>query len=445
MSGTSRIGPHSISQSPTQDSSSAREEPAAKRTRLEGPAGLDARPGQRAESSRASRSSGAPRTPIFIGNRDDARGGGRQWDHVTVQALTGRETVGVASAAQADVEKPKEWFSTPEFPRYPTGVPQMHTDGRVGEGLLIIPGGPTSLPTEQPAMRFPPKAGREGSATTRQEHQGEMLRAARNTGQPVLAICGGSWHLAAAFGGNTQTSPEFEAKHVARMPTLLPAAGSTSDGQPALAVAHAGLIQHEISVDGQSMLGSAMRGPTDARTTGESPVLKANVNSVHWAEVVASEKEGRLEISGTDPMPSHRPRNPTDHAAGAHVVPATATSELVQVTATARDESGRASVEGFETRHGAPVVGVQYHPEALAGRPNEITAEYTADRYSAERGQAERLFDFMAKAGDAFAARKEMTREFQGLMGADAMPPHAEGQQPAAGRALDVALRNKDI
>ncbi|MCA1325614.1 gamma-glutamyl-gamma-aminobutyrate hydrolase family protein [Herbaspirillum sp. alder98] len=363
-----------------------------------------------------------PQTPIYIANRDDASGGGRDWDHKTIQALSGRETVAVASPRQRDLEielanqyadskgiprKQFAWFNTRKLP-FPVNQPGVNENGRSGEGLLVVPGGPTSMSREvlgQPgvpgsahgeqgaSLRYPPKTGRENSTRERANHQANLLRQARNTGQPTLGICGGSWHLAAAFGGNTVTSPEFEARHTADMPSLIPVA--RPNAEPAMGVAHGTIMQHPVTVEAGSLLADAMK------LSGEG--LDINANSVHWAEVLS--KPGShgetVAIAGTDPMSALQ------------------TDALLKVTARVRsDNPGEATIEGFEARHGAPVVGVQHHPEALAGIPTMLpgtVASSTFDNanYHHEREAAEALFDYMAAAGDAFSARRNMTRDFE--------------------------------
>lgn len=362
----------------------------------------------RANLSQASGATAAPRTPIFIANRDDARGGGREWDHASIQSLTNRETVSVASKSQIEAEglghlegQPlrEALFKDKTPSRYTTGVPNVTTEGKSGDGLLVVPGGPVSLPGEQPAMRFPPKSGREESALARNEHQAYILRDARNTGQPVLAICGGSWHTVQAFGGNTQTSPEFEAKHVADMPFFDPA------NKTGLSVAHHKVAQHGAQMVRDSLLGHIIDPPVRNQPVhideqNARPPLHVNINSVHWAHAMARlDSSGQLQLEGRDPMA-------VDSRQG------TATSELLAINTLANDDELGPTVEGFEARHGAPVIGVQHHPEALAGRPVDSTAYPTA-QYTAELGQSSRLMNYMAKAGDAFLARRNMTREFE--------------------------------
>ncbi len=367
-------------------------------------------------------------TKINIANRDDANGGGRDWDHKTIQELSGRDTVIVASPNQKDLEvnvatefaaskgiplRPFQWSHQRNVP-FKVGTPEVREDGKSGEGLLLIPGGPVSLPTEvngtpgmpdaphlgpQSTLRYPPKTEARGrSSLERLAHQRNLVDDARLNGQPVMAICGGSWHVVSAFGGNTVTSPDYESHHTADMPSIVPI--PSADGSPAqMGVAHGTIMQHPISVKQDSLLAQTMRRDGAAQDI--------NVNSVHWSEVLSTHYQDehaatQVGIAGTDPL-SGRP-----------------TSELLDVNARiSSDEPNRATIEGFESRHGAPILAVQWHPEALAGRPVEhpkglpSTSGFVDADYETERNRAVAQINAMAQTGDAYAARREMTREFK--------------------------------
>lgn len=62
------------------------------------------------------------------------------------------------------------------------------------------------------------------------------------------------------------------------------------------------------------------------------------------------------------------------------------------------------TVEAFETKNGAPTLGIQWHPEAYC-RYKEGNKIYS---HSKQRN----ILEFMAKAGVAYAARRRLVKEF---------------------------------
>lgn len=380
--------------------------------------------------------------PIFIADRDDARGTGRQWDHATVQILANRPTIGVGNEQQGRLheESKKPLFPESSFPAFPHGRPDVTFSGKAGDGLLLLPGGPNSLDTEvggpNGGLRYPPKSGRADAVAARHDNQRDLIRDAINKGQPQLAICGGTWHMLKAYGGTTQTDGEFEAKHAEDMPELIPKGPVDGDAPPAVTVHHHKLRQHPVIVDGQSMLAQSIRdaGRLSGNPQPDTGDLHTSVNSVHWAHAQAHEDAGGLALSA-----HHAPL----------AAPQSTPRELLKVAATAAEVHGKQTVEAYETRAGAPGIAVQHHPEALAGVPSDPAGAYTPERYTKEHAEARELFRTMAQAGDAYGARRRMTAEFQSLMSTGEAVPRNPANIPAnqmrARQALDEALLNKDL
>ena len=67
-------------------------------------------------------------------------------------------------------------------------VPPIIADSADESGLLFIPGRP-----------------KEGFDAARYDYEKDLIKKARNRGQPILAVCAGSWQLWGAFGGRTKT------------------------------------------------------------------------------------------------------------------------------------------------------------------------------------------------------------------------------------------------
>jgi hypothetical protein len=79
-----------------------------------------------------------------------------------------------------------------------------------------------------------------------------------------------------------------------------------------------------------------------------------------------------------------------------------------ELAITARSSSEPKYVEGFENKHGAPTVGVQWHPEAYL-------VEGNARRNATPQAinQAETLFKNFGQATRAYAGRKQVNEEIR--------------------------------
>ena len=152
-----------------------------------------------------------------------------------------------------------------------------------------------------------------GSAeqTTRDAYEQALVKEARNIGMPTLAVCGGSRAFAKAFGAGEKR---------------LGKAGRRIHKKSTNTQAHGLLFPEEHSLLGKST-------PT--------PGVLDSINSTH-------EKIADLSTVKQLP-PSSRGLRPAE-------------SELVL---TATDQTDARNPEGFETRHGAPMIGVTSHPEAI--------------------------------------------------------------------------------
>ncbi|MBB6246499.1 gamma-glutamyl-gamma-aminobutyrate hydrolase family protein [Rhodanobacter sp. A1T4] len=340
------------------------------------------------------------RHPITISHREDARGSGAFWDHYTMRTTTGRTT---------EISHHREVTPTLQAPGHITAkqftgdLPGARPDSGsgFGQGLLFIAGGNYGLLSETPrnTAHIPTSEDAQKRHQRRTGHEKDLLKHAQLTGRPVLGICGGSWQVLESFGGSTR-GVKPKTHQTRKMPYL------TSKGTVAKVAS-----EHGLSVVPRTMLSSAFRDDS-----GSTP---AKVNSAHWA-VAEESAPGRLK--GVPKV-------------GARKEP------LLKVSArgsTALDppylkktgDYHQQSVEAFESRHGAPVMGIQWHPEAYGhGFPPTQTQAN------------QRLLNWMAKAGDAYEARREMTQEFSKWVNTKRLQP----TYLAKNKAFQLARRNTKL
>lgn len=186
---------------------------------------------------------------------------------------------------------------------------RRHLDGVSG---LFLPGGQDRDDEGSPEK------------ITRQAYEQALVREARDRGMPTLAVCGGSRAFLGGFGGSEQDLSKIQIK------THNQGTGSQAHGLT-FPVPH-------------SLIGGASR-------TGKTLDV---INSTH-KKVGATDALGRLigvpDLPGTGRVlrreggDIHLPKE----------------SELV-VSAL---DATHGTPEGFETRHGAPQMGITSHPEAI--------------------------------------------------------------------------------
>ncbi len=221
-------------------------------------------------------------------------------------------------------------------------IPIRHEDAS-HDGLIVIPGYSRQLYDEE-----------------RIAFENELIRKARLTGQPVLAICAGSWTLWNAYGGTTKAVED----HVySSMPYIVSDGGIGNNKQIHQVV----LKQHTFTYGALSKPGLAAC-PT--------------VNSVHWLAPDPQSLPNILEISATAKIDEH-------------IEVSSRQGELMQP-----EEN---SVEAFETKYGAPMIGIQWHPECF----------YTKQHKTSEQKRHLSLIEYMVLAGDTFQAKKRMLAEMQ--------------------------------
>lgn len=281
------------------------------------------------------------------------------YDHYTIRKATGYETV----IAVPKIESSKGGIKNfEEYIHASTGSYTLNMKpedkekavpviaGHVVEecGLLIIVG----------HRRFP-KPGEFHEE--REKHEYELIKFAFLRGQPILAICGGSWKLWKSFGGELA---EVEGHTASNMPTILEDGSIGNNPQI-----------HDIELVPNTILKACMGLQSDASVWERYPM----VNSVHWAApVVSPEILQMFEVSALSKD---------------------SIEQRVSFTSN--------TIEAFEGKSGAPTIGVLWHPEAY------FKTTYTDEKDHMACQRHLNILKYMAKSGDAYQAKQVMLRQFK--------------------------------
>jgi gamma-glutamyl-gamma-aminobutyrate hydrolase PuuD len=291
-------------------------------------------------------------------------GEGILFDHARLQKLTSFETCSITVPDKIVQEKAKELFLSALKQRafiLPKGNPDF-TDNVKDKGLLVIPGRTKAQENEPQRL----------------EHEYRILRDAFNRGQPVLGICAGAWRVYELFSIWSQnpdqlnlSSQQLLQKHKIAE-TLVDVTDHVYSGGM-IRLAREGIratynIQlHDIEIDRGSHLYNAL----NPRFT--IPSTRMSVNSVHWKAINPTTLPTNIKISSTSRQ------NPTFERKN---------RQKLDVNP---DEN---SVESFETVSGAPILGIQWHPEGYD----------SSDKQSA-------LLKYMAEAGNSYFLKRQMLNE----------------------------------
>ncbi len=244
-----------------------------------------------------------------------------------------------------------------------------------GVDLLYIPGAPAAPTTQQTDTHKmkPASAFKKTEAVSRDAFESALIEAAMTRGIPILAVCAGSWRLLEGFGGAVrELSGEDVKRHYE---------GSWNCNHPlAVRPGEKGILNR-----------SALKTNTK---TGVFP----GANSTHWAVAAttttgALAKHGNAETRASHAFPAPRERGEKpagmgssaqrnwrkredkailkEHADASAAFPTTPgrafrdPADLLQVMVREGTRARLGTVEGYESNSGAPVVGVQWHPESF--------------------------------------------------------------------------------
>lgn len=223
---------------------------------------------------------------------------------------------------------------------------------------LYIPGNPIANPTQTDTKQNHPKDGGEKrERDTRNAYELELIQEARLRGMPTMAICGGSWTLLQGYGGEVSTLPSKS--HL----------GGLDQGK------------HGLQMQPNTLLSGTT--PVLAKKDDREHSDKVDlVNSTHWA-TPHTDEDGfvKREGSGEDP------------------------NDLLEVSARSPKDQ---VVEGFESKFGAPMLGVQWHPEAYL-----VDSKARSSATGEAKAQSELLFQTFEDSTKTYARRQQVNDEIR--------------------------------
>ena len=306
--------------------------------------------------------------PALIPYRSEGKGKGAFYDHYTFQRLTKHGSV--TDAIEEELQELGKYATTTTVAligeiETASGsvVPFSSPAAQAQAGLLIIPG----------RMR------ENEYCTARAQRENKLIQKARNCGQPILGICAGSWRLWESFGG-----------------TLKPVKDHCYGGGM-IRMGENGRIAYNVQIHGvkikdDSRLARAIGFQKDDLPEGEDS-HSLLVNSVHWKAPDAESTPENMAICAT-----------------AIQIPTIEIKTRQGVLMEPESDS----VEAFETIHGALTLGTLWHlegynPDDAKKHTSRATVYFSPEKHI-------HLFCEMAKAGDDFAMKRQMLREFDDIL-----------------------------
>ncbi|GFM62046.1 gamma-glutamyl-gamma-aminobutyrate hydrolase family protein [Pseudomonas capsici] len=245
--------------------------------------------------------------------------------------------------------------------------------------LLYIPGAPSAndtqtgssldarLNADEAKLNKAKGARNIEEHTNRARYELKLLGIAKQRGIPVLAVCAGSWRLLESYGGKVRTLELTERnKHKA---------SNTADTWT---------LEHNIKLLGGAKL------VRFAQSTGLSLSDITGFNSTHWA------------VASTYTITLTTPENNTSILAHTNILAdgTDTPSRLLEVTAQDPDTH---TVEAFESLFGAPVMGIQWHPESYL--PTMMGAQQGSPE---SRALSHSIFEFMVFAAQTAKRRRDV-------------------------------------
>lgn len=313
----------------------------------------------------------APATPSHVliparGYKDDKDAKGVFYDHYVFQRATGHRTKALVADKQVypfaslssylKANSHSLRFGVPDGEKVRPTVGSQFDDSA---GLLVIPG----------RMKDREYDG------VRTAHEAGIIREALKRGQPILALCAGSWRLWESYRQLTEdpTYTKIVSDGLVTVKNHVSSRMMSFSDKTGKIVYNLDL--HGLKIENDSLLSSAFKGKKWKKPLPE--VVK--VNSVHWKVVNKQKKPKILRIAATS---THEPKGVTVARLGV-----------------IHPEGG--AVESFESEAGAPLLGIQWHPEAY----NPEDATDSVDHLN--------ILKYMAKAGDAYQLKQRMLKEFK--------------------------------
>jgi gamma-glutamyl-gamma-aminobutyrate hydrolase PuuD len=310
----------------------------------------------------------APVVISYRGHQNDKDGQGMFFDHIRIQKIAKAPTQILVPRDEVTARSVKRVFESAlnqatVNPKYGDKnenhkISPPYTNEAADHGLLVIPG----------------RARINENEPIRRKHEYRIIREALNRGQPILALCAGSWrlfnqanlliYLPDSLNDSSEsledkfTKAEFlqdvkDHNYNGGMLRL------TKNGKKAVN----NVEIHDVKINPDSLVAAAMGNKTSELT----------VNSVHWKAVNAAKCSDKFKISAI----SSKNHN-------------------IHIKSRQGEEMNpqEGVVEAFETTYGVPVIGIQWHPEGSDSN--------TPDG---------KLIKYMVEAGNAYAAKRRVLAE----------------------------------
>ncbi len=291
-----------------------------------------------------------------ISYREDGHGKGAFFDHFTVRKMTGWNSQSIA-APNADTTTLASYIN------YRAGnnqyglpvnenLPEQANDYGIDAAFIFIPG-------------YSRESDKQNSSThaARLSNEALLIRKAIYRGQPILAVCAGSWTLWQAYGGDLNQVNDHN--YGGGMPRLSTGSAEVCNNK----------MLHRVRPKEDTLLAKAMSKHPEA-------IQNIPVNSTHWKAINPQSKliSKNIQVNAYSVKDNNLAPNSR------------------QGTQTNPDECA----EGFETIHGVPMIAVQWHPEAF--NPDQTTSK-----------PHQGIFKVIQEAGLTYLNRRKLNSEFKDL------------------------------
>lgn len=322
-------------------------------------------------------------SPIGIIHRDDNKGGGSYYDHLTIQTLTNSCTYALCKNDSVLAKNTAESYKSQEVitRKLPKGYPEMQEKPSNNYGALFIPG-------FSPSSKI---GNRQAAFKDRNQHSYNAIRYALLRGQPILAVCGGMWELAYAyhkqskFANKNQANKDTDTHDCRDFEKLLIEANGHSyrGGMPRITasgrVGHNKDI-HTVQLKKNTLLRAAMQPNKHSSLPQTIPV-----NSVHrYALNREYLRQTNLKVSAL----------------------ATRSQDLEAANFCPPAPDHAEAIEPSDDYISAPVLGIQWHPEAYVDNHTDDHARYHSQ-----------LIQYMNLAGSAYIKKCRMLNELMQTWG----------------------------
>ncbi|MEM7555894.1 MAG: gamma-glutamyl-gamma-aminobutyrate hydrolase family protein [Cyanobacteria bacterium P01_A01_bin.84] len=215
---------------------------------------------------------------------------------------------------------------------------------------------------------------------SRSNYEQKLIEVAKTRGIPISAVCAGSWELLQSYGGEVKTIPEGDRD--------IHKASKSNDTWK---------IGHKVDVKGGSMLSGMMNKEGQKQDIND-------VNSTHWA---SPHRKGEKLVK-RDNQEKDRDQDPNKMLDISATAPAK-TNTWFEGKASNKQQQ-ESTVEAFESKFGAPTLGIQWHPESYL--PGMLGEEQGSEE--ARKG-SQAIFKGMAEAALTSKRKKAVVKELESM------------------------------